>query len=62
LFVCRQIVERQLHGRIELTRSSSAGTQFAIHLAGEQFRNHPDLLPAASEPVREAEPETAILN
>jgi signal transduction histidine kinase len=61
LFVCRQIVEKQLHGRIELSDSSSEGTQFSILLAGDQFRDHPDLLPAAGEPVREAEPlETAV--
>lgn len=61
LFVCRQIVERQLQGRIELTESSQRGTQFSILLAQNQFREHPDVLPAAGEPVREAEPlETAV--
>lgn len=51
LFVCRNLVEQQLHGRIELTSSSAAGTQFSILLAQDQFRNHPDVLPVSGEPV-----------
>ncbi len=55
LFVCRNIVEQQLHGRMELTASSESGTHFSILLAQDQFRNHPDVLPPAGEPVREVE-------
>src|SRR5205823_5034284 len=55
LFVCRNIVEHQLHGRIELTESSPAGTQFSLILAEDQFRSHPDLLPDPAEPLRESE-------
>jgi len=51
LFVCRNIVEHQLHGRIELTRSNSSGTQFSILLAEDQFRGHPDVCPAPPEPA-----------
>ncbi len=51
LFVCRNIIEQQLHGRIELTKSDATGTQFSIILADDQFRGHPDVLPAAPAPV-----------
>jgi signal transduction histidine kinase len=53
LFVCRNIVEHQLHGRIELTRSDNNGTQFSILLAEDQFHGHIDVLPADPEPTRE---------
>ncbi len=53
LFVCRNVVEQQLHGRIELTESGPAGTVFSILLAGEQFRDSTDILPAATEPSAE---------
>lgn len=56
LFVCRNIVEHQLHGRIELTESSPAGTCFSLILAEEQFRQHADLLPDPAEPAPEPEP------
>ncbi len=55
LFVCRHIVEKQLHGRLELTASSPAGTCFTLILAEEQFRDRPDLLPDPAAPGRESE-------
>lgn len=61
LFVCRNIVEKQLHGKIELTSSSESGTCFSILLAQDQFSQHPDVLPAAGEPDREAESLEAAL-
>lgn len=51
LFVCRNIVEHQLHGRIELTESSPAGTQFSIILAEDQFRDHPNIIPEIPTPL-----------
>jgi two-component system NtrC family sensor kinase len=59
LFVCRNIVEHQLHGRIELTKSSPSGTQFSLILAQDQFRDHPDVVPDVSEPVPVASPVEA---
>ncbi len=58
LFVCRNIVEQQLGGHIELTASSPAGTTFTIYLTHPDLRRHADELPTESlssdpEPVEE---------
>jgi len=56
LFVCRNIVEQQLGGRLELTRTSPEGTTFSVWLTSDVLRAHPDLLPTApqsTEPFQE---------
>ncbi len=58
LFVCRNIVEQQLRGHIELTASSPAGTTFTIYLTNPELREHADMFPEESlssdpEPVEE---------
>ena len=55
LFVCRHIVEKALHGRLELTESSPAGTCFTLILAEDQFRDRADLLPDPAASDRESE-------
>jgi two-component system, NtrC family, sensor kinase len=58
LFVCRNIVEQQLGGQIELTASSTNGTTFTIYLTHADLRQLPDAHPTESvssdpEPVEE---------
>ncbi|MDX1969733.1 MAG: ATP-binding protein [Planctomycetaceae bacterium] len=58
LFVCRNIVEQQLRGHIELTGSSPSGTTFTIYLTNSELREHADMFPEESlssdpEPVEE---------
>lgn len=48
LFVCRNIVEQQMGGHIELTASSPAGTTFTVYLTDPELREHADLLPTES--------------
>ena len=43
LFVCKNIVEQQMEGRIELAASSPQGTTFVVFLTCDNVRNHPDL-------------------
>ncbi len=50
LFVCRGIIEQAGEGRIELRKSSSAGTTFVVYVTCEVVRAHPDVL--ESEAVR----------
>lgn len=45
LFVCRNIVEQEFGGRIELTASSPVGTTFSVLLTDPALREHPDVLP-----------------
>ncbi len=46
LFVCRNIVEQEMGGRIELTETSPAGTTFSVRLTDEALRNRADALPS----------------
>jgi len=48
LFVCRNIVEQQLGGRLELTRSSPEGTTFTVLLTQDVLRGRPDVFPTES--------------
>jgi two-component system NtrC family sensor kinase len=50
LFVCRQLLERESNGRIELTDTGSAGTTFSVMVTGESVRDHKDI-PAPSAGV-----------
>lgn len=43
LFVCRQLLERESNGRIELTDTGSAGTTFSVMVTGESIRDHEDV-------------------
>ena len=49
LFVCRNIIEQQLGGHIEMAGTSSAGTTFSVYLTSNELREHGDVVPA--EPV-----------
>lgn len=58
LFVCRNIVEQELGGRLELTETSPNGTTFCISLTNHDLKTLPDIRPVAShsldpEPVEE---------
>jgi len=58
LFVCRNIVEQELQGRLELTTTSPQGTTFCVSLTNAELQQLPDLLPVTShsldpEPVEE---------
>jgi two-component system, NtrC family, sensor kinase len=48
LFVCRNIVEQQFGGRLELTRSSPEGTTFTVLLTNDAAQVMPDRLPTVS--------------
>jgi signal transduction histidine kinase len=48
LFVCRNIVEQQLGGRLELTQTSPQGTTFTVRLTSEALRALPNSEPSAS--------------
>lgn len=43
LFVCRNIMEGALGGRIELTDTSPAGTTFTVFVTCDNVRQHPDV-------------------
>lgn len=43
LFVCRNLMEQLIDGRIELAESSPKGTTFVVSLTCENVRRHPDL-------------------
>lgn len=45
LFVCRNMVEQEMGGRIELTETSPDGTTFSVLLTDEVIRHHPDSVP-----------------
>jgi signal transduction histidine kinase len=49
LFVCRNIVEQQLGGRLELTQSAPEGTTFTVLLTSDVLQAHPDVLPTESQ-------------
>lgn len=44
LFVCKNIMEEVLNGRIELAESTPAGSKFIISLTCDNVRNNPDVL------------------
>ncbi|HET6423006.1 MAG TPA: ATP-binding protein [Planctomycetaceae bacterium] len=46
LFVCRNIVEQEFGGRIELAATSPAGTTFSVLLTDTALREHPDVAPS----------------
>jgi two-component system NtrC family sensor kinase len=48
LFVCRNIVQQEFGGRLELTQTSPAGTTFTVWLTSEGLQSHPDRLPTVS--------------
>jgi signal transduction histidine kinase len=43
LFVCRNIMQQAVEGRIELTGTSPAGTTFTVSLTCDNVRRHPDV-------------------
>jgi signal transduction histidine kinase len=43
LFVCRQLLERESKGRIDLTETGSEGTTFSVMLTGADLRDHKDV-------------------
>lgn len=45
LFVCKNIMEQVLDGKIELAESTPAGSKFVVSLTCEIARAHPDVLP-----------------
>lgn len=45
LFVCKNIVEEVLGGRIVLAESSPEGSKFVVSLTCDNVRTHPDILP-----------------
>ncbi len=47
LFVCRNIVEQVLGGKIILSASSPAGTTFSVWVTDEALKQHPDIAPPA---------------
>ncbi len=58
LFVCRQILDRMEHGRIELARTSHHGTTFAVFLTCENVRRSPDSADDAAMVSTEEVPAT----
>lgn len=46
LFVCRNMVEQEMGGRIELAATSPAGTTFSVLLTDEVLRHHPNAVPS----------------
>lgn len=44
LFVCRSIIEQGGEGRIELEKTSPAGTTFVVYLTCEKVRAHPNVI------------------
>ena len=48
LFVCKNIMEQVLDGRIELAESTPDGSKFIVSLTCDNARNHPDVLPTES--------------
>ncbi len=45
LFVCKNIMEQVLNGRIELAESTPGGSKFIVSLTCDNARAHPDVLP-----------------
>lgn len=45
LFVCKNIMEQVLNGRITLAESTPAGSKFIVSLTCDNARAHPDVLP-----------------
>lgn len=43
LFVCRQLMQETIDGRIELSETSPMGTTFTVSLTCDNVRNHPDV-------------------
>lgn len=43
LFVCRQMLERESSGQIELTESSPEGTTFSVLITGDTLNGKPDI-------------------
>ena len=43
LFVCRQLLERESNGRIDLTETGSEGTTFSVMLTGDDLRDRKDI-------------------
>ena len=43
LFVCRQLLERESNGRIDLSETGPGGTTFSVLVTGETVRNHEDI-------------------
>ena len=43
LFVCKNIMERELEGKITLAESSPAGSKFVVSMTCEVVRSHPDV-------------------
>lgn len=56
LFVCRNIMEQVVGGRIELSESGAHGTTFTVSVTCDNVRQHPDVSGALAERVAEAEP------
>lgn len=50
LFVCRHLLERLDHGRIELTDTSESGSTFTVFLTGESVQDHEDIPPRPTTP------------
>lgn len=48
LFVCRQLLEREENGHIELGETGPEGTTFTVMVTGDSVRNHKDI-PAPDE-------------
>ncbi len=46
LFVCRNMVEQEMGGRIELAATSPAGTTFSVLLTDDALRNRADAVPS----------------
>ncbi|MDA0283141.1 MAG: ATP-binding protein, partial [Planctomycetota bacterium] len=45
LFVCRQLLERESNGRIDLTETGPSGTTFSVMVTGDALLNCDDILP-----------------
>jgi signal transduction histidine kinase len=46
LFVCKNIMEQVLDGKIELVESTPSGSRFVVSLTCENVKPHPNVLPA----------------
>ena len=43
LFVCRQLLERESNGKIDLAETGSDGTTFSVMVTGENLEGHEDI-------------------
>jgi two-component system NtrC family sensor kinase len=43
LFVCRQLLERESNGRIDLTETGAGGTTFSVMVTGDALRDREDI-------------------